>query len=77
LNVVDPLYIIVNRESWDVIAELDSIEAARETVADYVNDDMESDRAETKEVKDLEVYEKFYQIVYKLSSSGEITAFND
>jgi len=73
LNVLDPLYVIVDRESWNVIAEFDSLEVAREILAGYINDDMEDDVV----VEEREVYEKFYQIVYKLSSSRKITAFND
>jgi hypothetical protein len=77
IQVVNPLYVVVNRESWDVISELDTIEEAREIVAAYVTEDMENDQMEEKEVKELDEYEKFYQILIKISSTGDLKALEE
>jgi hypothetical protein len=77
LEVINPVYLVVAQETFDRVDDANSIEEARDLVQSYVNDDLENDVLEGKEVKEREEYEKFYQIVYQLSSTGKIKAFRD
>jgi len=77
LNVLDPLYVVVARSSWDRIESFDNLAEARTYLQESVSEDIDLDEKEGKEISETAEYEKFYQIVYQLSSSGLMETFRD
>jgi len=77
LEILDPIYVVVCRDSWDIIESFDSLKDARAYVYLSIIEDMELDECELHEILEKAEYEKFYQIVYKLQSTGAIEAFRD